>query len=50
MGEIFEKGSFVVLGKCGWIGTVKVICRIEGNYIMKAIEESGQRLEGEIQI
>jgi hypothetical protein len=49
-GGIFEKGSFVVLGKSGRIGTVKGICGIGRNYVMRAFEESGQRLEGEIRI
>ena len=49
-GGIFEKGSFVVLGKSGRIGTVKGICGIGRNYIMRAFEESGPRLEGEIRI
>jgi hypothetical protein len=39
-----------MLGKSGQTGIVKGICGIGQNYIMRGFEESGQRLEGEVQI
>jgi hypothetical protein len=49
-GGVFKKGSVVMLGKSGRTGMVKGICGIGRNYIMRGFEESGPKLDGEVQI
>jgi hypothetical protein len=44
-GGFFKKGSFVVLGESGRMGTVKGICEFGRNFTLRGFEEYGESLD-----